>query len=83
MSETVIMRNGSEFEPGMEVADKVRDVGLGDTPMPQKTYVQCSCGEKYEKKVLIDECPHCHMTYAISHASADDPQNVLAAGIDY
>ena len=83
MAETVVMKDGCEFESGMAVADRVREKGLGDAPMPQETFVECDCGKKYEKKVLIDKCPHCGMTYVISPCSADSPEYIVPAGIDY
>jgi len=83
MAETIEIKASTEFEAGMETADIVREAGLGATPMPQKTFVLCDCGTKYEKKVLIDECPNCHMTYVVSPESAHSPEYVMAAGIDY
>lgn len=71
------------YENGMEIANKVRETGLENTPMPQQTFVSCDCGTKYEKKTLIDECPNCHMTYVVSPESAHSPEYIVAAGIDY
>jgi len=83
MAETIVIKEGYEFESGAAMVNKVREQGLGDAPMPQETFVKCDCGTTYEKKVLIDECPHCHMTYVISPSSAHSPEYIMPAGIDH
>ncbi len=83
MSEMIFMKCGCEFKNGQAVADKVRMKGFADREMPQITTVNCSCGQSYQKTKLIDQCPHCQMTYAVTPCSADDPQYIVPAGINY
>ena len=83
MNEMIFMKCGCEFENGQAVADKVRMKGFSDREMPQITTVNCSCGQSYQKTKLIDQCPHCQMTYAVTPCSADDPQYIVPAGINY
>lgn len=83
MSEMIFMKCGCEFENGQAVADKVRMKGFADREMPQVTTIDCSCGQSYQKTKLIDQCPHCQMTYAVTPCSADDPQYIVPAGINY
>ena len=83
MSKDISMKCGCKFENGQAVADKVRMKGAANNPMPQETLVACTCGETYSKTKLVDQCPNCHMTYAITPCSATDPQYIVAAGINY
>ena len=77
MSEMISMKCGCEFENGQAVADKVRMKGFADREMPQPATINCSCGETYTKTKLIDNCPNCKMTYAVTPCSADDRINIL------
>lgn len=83
MSELISMKCGCEFESGQAVADKVRMKGFADRLMPQTFMIQCSCGEEYPKKTLIDQCPKCQMTYAVTPCSATEAKYIVAAGINY
>ena len=83
MSEMISMKCGCEFENGQAVADKVRMKGFADREMPHPATINCSCGETYTKTKLIDNCPNCKMTYAVTPCSADDHKYIVPAGINY
>lgn len=40
-------------------------------------------GETYTKLKLVDQCPNCNMTYAVTPCSADDHQYIVPAGLNY
>jgi len=80
---SISMKCGCTFENGQAVADKVRRKGAADQPMPQETKMTCTCGTTYSKKVLIDQCPNCKMTYVVTPCSATNPKYIVPAGIDY
>ena len=73
----------TEFENGQAVADKVRMKGFADKEMPTPATINCSCGETYTKLKLVDQCPNCNMTYAVTPCSADDHQYIVPAGLNY
>ncbi|HAX73237.1 MAG TPA: hypothetical protein DCY20_06910 [Firmicutes bacterium] len=77
------MKCGCEFENGQAVADKVRMKGMADRPMPTPATIKCSCGNTYTKTILVDQCPACHMTYAVTPCSADEHKYIVPAGINY
>lgn len=83
MAEKIFMKCGCEFENGQAVADKVRSKGKADMPMPIETIIECSCGQAYQKKTLVDQCPSCGMTYAVTPCSATEPEFIVPAGINY
>jgi len=83
MSEIISMKCGCEFESGQAVANKVRMKGVADQPMPKTFIIECSCGETYPKKTLIDYCPKCRMTYVVTPCSASEAKYIVAAGINY
>ncbi|MDE5976896.1 MAG: hypothetical protein K2G70_00295 [Turicibacter sp.] len=83
MSETIFMKCGCEFENGQAVADKVRAKGAANQKMPEPATIHCSCGQTYIKTKLVDQCPHCHMTYAVTPCSAVDHKYIVPAGINY
>ena len=83
MSEMISMKCGCEFENGQDVADKVRMIGFADKEMPTPATINCSCGETYTKLKLVDQCPNCNMTYAVTPCSADDHQYIVPAGLNY
>ncbi|EFF64743.1 conserved hypothetical protein [Turicibacter sanguinis PC909] len=83
MSEMISMKCGCEFENGQAVADKVRMKGFADKEMPTPATINCSCGETYTKLKLVDQCPNCNMTYAVTPCSADDHQYIVPAGLNY
>jgi hypothetical protein len=80
---TISMKCGCTFENGQAVADKVRLKGAANKPMPQETKVECDCGTTYSKERLIDQCPTCNMTYAVTPCSAASPEYIVPAGINY
>ena len=51
--------------------------------MPTPATINCSCGETYTKLKLVDQCPNCNMTYAVTPCSADDHQYIVPAGLNY
>lgn len=72
------------FNNGMEVADKVRMMGFSNQPMIMPLTIKCTnCSESFEMVTFEDKCPHCGMVYAVTPCHAFDPDNVMAAGIDY
>lgn len=79
----ILMKCGCTFENGQAVADKVRRKGVAGQPMPQETNIQCTCGAVYSKKMLIDRCPTCKMTYVVTPCSASNPEYIVPAGIAY
>ena len=79
----IVAKCGCTFENGQTLADKVRSKGFADQPMPQPTEITCSCGSTYQKTKLVDQCPACNMTYAVTPCSASEPEYVVAAGIGY
>lgn len=83
MSEVISMKCGCEFENGQAVADKVRMKGFADNPMPTPATINCSCGKTYTKLKLIDNCPNCGMTYAVTPCSADEHKYIVPAGLNY
>ena len=75
--------NGS-FEDGMQVVDKVRQMGFSPQPMPMPLELSCvECGKTFEMVTFEDSCPHCEMVYGVTPCHAFDPNNVQAAGIKY
>ena len=45
--------------------------------------IDCSCGNIFTMKTIIDKCPHCEMTYGVTPCSSRNKENVVAAGIRY
>ncbi len=83
MQEMIYMKCGCEFKDRQAVADKVRMKGFADREMPQPATINCSCGKSYTKTKLVDNCPNCQMTYAVTPCSADDHKYIVPAGINY
>lgn len=83
MTEKIFMKCGCEFDSGQAVADKVRRKGKEDMPMPIESLIECACGSSYKKQKLVDQCPACGMTYAVTPCSAKDPAFIVPAGINY
>lgn len=72
------------FNSGKEVVDKVRAMGFSQQYMPVPLYIKCTeCGETFEMSTFEDNCPSCKMVYGVTPCHAFDPENVMAAGIDY
>ena len=68
---------------GKAVVDLVRSKGKDNMPMPTPHEIECSCGEKFIMKTLVDKCPKCHMTYGVTPCSSRDKENIAPAGINY
>ncbi len=79
----ITMKCGCEFTNGQAVADKVRFKNMADAPMPEPATIECSCNNTYVKTKLVDQCPHCKMTYAVTPCSASEHKYICPAGIDY
>lgn len=72
------------FNDGKEVVDKVRAMGFSEQYMPVPLYIKCKeCGETFEMSTFEDICPSCNMVYGVTPCHAFDPENVMAAGINY
>ncbi len=72
------------FENGKQVVDKVRMMGFASQPMPMPLTIECKeCDESFEMVTFKDKCPHCGMVFGVTPCHAFDPENVMAAGIEY
>ncbi|MGL5379707.1 hypothetical protein [Clostridium sp.] len=68
---------------GKATVDLVRSKGKADLPLKTPYEIQCSCGKEFTMTKLIDNCPHCMMTYGVTPCSQGDKNNIKAAGIKY
>ena len=68
---------------GKAVVDLVRSKGKADLPLMIQHEIDCSCGNIFIMKTIIDKCPHCEMTYGVTPCSSRNTENVVAAGIRY
>ncbi len=68
---------------GKAVVDLVRSKGFEDKNIAIPHEINCSCGESFIMKKLVDKCPKCHMTYGVTPCSSRDRDNIAAAGINY
>lgn len=71
------------FTNGKQVVDKVRMMGFSDGALPMPLPISCDCGKEFEMEFFEDECPNCHMIYAVTPCSSHDPNKVQKAGINY
>lgn len=68
---------------GKAVVNLVRSKGKADLPLMIQHEIDCSCGNIFIMKTIIDKCPHCEMTYGVTPCSSRNKENVVAAGIRY
>jgi len=72
------------FKSGKEIVDKVRMMGFAEQCMPMPLIINCiECDREFEMNTFEDKCPHCEMVYGVTPCHAFDPNNVMAAGVDY
>lgn len=72
------------FENGQQVVNKVRQMGFSEGSMPMSMEIRCQeCGKVFEMETFESKCPHCNMVYGVTPCHAFDPNNVMAAGINY
>lgn len=68
---------------GKAVVDLVRSKGKENLPLMIQHEIECSCGNTFTMKTIIDKCPYCKMTYGVTPCSSRNKENVMAAGIEY
>lgn len=68
---------------GKAVVDLVRSKGKADFELSIQHEIECSCGNTFTMKILVDKCPSCGMTYGVTPCSSRDKNNIVAAGINY
>lgn len=68
---------------GKAVVDLVRSKGKAELPLRTPHEIECSCGETFTMKILVDKCPKCGMTYGVTPCSSMDKNKIVAAGINY
>ncbi|GAB6169850.1 hypothetical protein JCM1393_23100 [Clostridium carnis] len=68
---------------GKSIVDLVRSKGKADLPLKNEYKINCSCGDFFTMKTLVDKCPNCKMTYGVTPCSQSDINNIKAAGINY
>lgn len=72
------------FDNGTQVVDKVRQMGFSEQYMPMPMDIKCSgCAKTFEMETFESKCPNCNMVYGVTPCHAFDPENVIAAGVDY
>jgi len=72
------------FENGQQVVDKVREMGFSDQLMPMPMDIKChGCGEVFTMEEFEGKCPKCDMVHGVTPCHAFDPDNIMAAGINY
>jgi rubrerythrin len=72
------------FDNGKEMVEKVRAMGFSKQYLPMAFTIICKgCGKSFEMTTFEDKCPHCDMVYGVTPCHAFDPENILAAGVDY
>ncbi len=79
----IVSKCGCEFDNNQAVADRVREKGVENEPMPTPAKIKCVCNQTIEMTTLLYKCPHCQMTYAVTPCSASDHDYIVKAGIDY
>ncbi len=73
----------SSMEDGKAVVDHVKEKGkAGHSPLVEHE-IHCECGEVFNLKTVVINCPKCEMTYAVTPCSSGDINNVKCAGIAY
>jgi hypothetical protein len=70
-------------DDGKGTVDLVRSKGKADLPLREPHNIDCSCGQTFTMEKLVDNCPHCNMTYGVTPCSQSDKNNIKAAGIGY
>ena len=68
---------------GKAVVDLVRSKGKADLNLRTPYEIECSCGKPFTMVKLVDNCPHCGMTYGVTPCSQADKNNIKPAGINY
>jgi hypothetical protein len=72
------------FEDGMEVLNKVRNMGFSEGALPMPMMITCAnkaCEQTFEMLTFESACPHCGMIHAVVPCHAFEPNNVSGAGI--
>ncbi len=73
-----------EFENGKQVADKIRMMGFANQQMPMPQDIKChGCDEPMVMETFASKCEKCGMVHAVTPCHAFDPENIMAAGINY
>ncbi|MEG0307990.1 MAG: hypothetical protein RR636_08615 [Clostridium sp.] len=68
---------------GKGIVDLVRSKGKADFPLSIPHEIECGCGKTFTMSKLVDNCPHCHMTYGVTPCSSSNKENVAVADINY
>lgn len=72
------------FNNGQQVVDKVRMMGFSPQNMPVPLEIECKeCGSSFSMDTFESKCPDCNMVYGVTPCHAFDPENVMAAGVNY
>ncbi len=75
---------GGNFDNGIQVVDKVRQMGFSSQPMPMPLELTCvECDETFEMITFEEKCPNCKVVYGVPPCHAFDSANIKAAGIGY
>ena len=67
---------------GKATVDHIRNKGKANDILDTPHTFKCECGEDFTMTKVVDNCPNCHMTYALPPCGQDD-DNIRAAGINY
>lgn len=72
------------FENGKQVVDKIRMMGFAGQPMPMPMDITCeNCNTEFTMEQFEGRCPECDMVFGVTPCHAFDPNNIMAAGVDY
>lgn len=74
---------GSLDGNGKAIVDLVRSKGKDNFELKFEHIIDCSCGNSFKMKTLVDKCPNCNMTYGVTPCSSKDKENIKPAGINY
>lgn len=72
-----------DLNDGKAIANKVRQVGVGNGLLETPHQITCECGELFTMVHFEEHCPTCNMTYAVTPCSSHKVENIKAAGIGY
>ncbi|MGL4874242.1 MAG: hypothetical protein ACRC30_06285 [Clostridium sp.] len=74
---------GSTNGDGKKICDLVRGKGFDSMPTKIVHTIECSCGKEFQMDTLVQNCPHCGITYAVTPCSSDKKESIASCGENY
>lgn len=68
---------------GKAIVEFVRNKGKEHMPTQVAHEIECSCGDVFVMKTVVDQCPKCGMTYGVTPCGSANKENIKAAGIRF